>query len=88
MLDHIVQLMFRGALLGVLYLQITQANDTTPYNVILFALLYGVMFTGAHAAGIDPNVVTTAFVTKTVFTLVDERIKKKDNFTNLKKHSS
>lgn len=88
MLDYIIQLIFRGVLLGVLYFEITKANDTTPYTVFLFALLYGVMFSGAHAAGIDPNVVTTAFVTKTVFTLVDERIKKKENFTNLKKHSS
>jgi 6-phosphogluconolactonase/glucosamine-6-phosphate isomerase/deaminase len=36
------------------------------------------MTAGAFILSVDPNVVTTAFVTKTIFTLVDERIKKKN----------
>lgn len=88
MFEYAVTLIIRGALLGLLYLEITHANDTTPRNIFLFALFYSIMSAGAQATGIDPNVVTTAFVTKTIFTLVDERIKKKENFTNAKKHSS
>jgi hypothetical protein len=80
--------MLRGMILGVLYLEITKANDTSLYNIFLFSLFYTVMFACAQASGIDPNVVTTAFITKTVFTLVDERIKKKENFTNVKKRFS
>jgi hypothetical protein len=88
MKNHILRLILRGIILGVLYLEITQVNDTTPYNIFLFSVFYTIMFSGAQVAGIDPNVVTTAFITKTVFTLVDERIKKKEKFTNVKRHSS
>ena len=88
MKNHLSMLLLRGGILGVLYLEITKANDTTPYNILLFSLFYAIMFFGAQIAGIDPNVVTTAFLTKTVFTLVDERIKKKEKFTNVKRHSS
>ena len=88
MSNIVLVLMLKGIILGILYLEITKANDTTPYNVLLFAVFYCAMFAGAQVAGIDPNVVTTAFVTKTVFTLVDERVKKKEKFTNATKHSS
>jgi hypothetical protein len=36
------------------------------------------MVYGALISGIQTNAITTAFLTKTVFTLIDERIKKKD----------
>ena len=32
---------------------------------------------------IDPNVITSAFLSKTVFTLVDERIRKKETIKNI-----
>lgn len=69
----------KGLVLGLLYLEVTKANDTTIGNVFLFICFYVVMFNGAYLSGIDPNIVTNAFITKTVFTLVDERIKRKED---------
>lgn len=73
----LAQQIARGIVIGILYLFITQANDMSLENVVLFVFVYLVMVNGASVAGIDPNVITTAFLTKTVFTVVDERIKRK-----------
>lgn len=67
----------KGVILALVYFEITNANDTTFKNVILFTSLYLTMVYGAHIVNIDKNVVTSAFITKAVFTLVDERIKRK-----------
>jgi hypothetical protein len=74
--------LIKGIVLSLLYLQITKANDTTMENITLFVSFYLAMIYGATITGIDENVITSAFLTKTVFSLVDERIKKKpDNIT-------
>ena len=69
--------LIKGIILSLLYLQITKANDTTIENITLFDSFYLAMIYGATITGIDENVITSAFLTKTVFSLVDERIKKK-----------
>jgi hypothetical protein len=71
--------LIKGVILSLLYFEITKANDTTMNNVVLFTSFYLSMVYGATVTGIDPNVITSAFLTKTVFTLVDERIKRKDD---------
>lgn len=68
----------KGIIIGLLYLEFTRTNDTSFKNTLLFVFFYVVMVNCAAISGIDPNVVTNAFITKTIFTLVDERIKKKD----------
>lgn len=73
---NIFQEFCKGVLLAVLYLEITKANDTTFENIILFVSFYISMILGAVLAKIDTNVITGAFLTKTVFTLIDERIKR------------
>jgi hypothetical protein len=40
------------------------------------------MIYGAIMTDINPTVITSAFLTKTVFTLVDERIRKKETQEN------
>ena len=66
----------KGLFLGILYLQTTQANDTTFENIASFAFFYILMVLGGLLTGIDRSAVTNAFLTKTIFTLVDERIKR------------
>lgn len=78
-LKTILSDLIKGIVLAVLYFEITHANDTTPKNIFLFASFYIVMVNSAKIVGIDANVVTSAFVTKTIFTLIDERVKRKDN---------
>jgi hypothetical protein len=68
----------KGLFIGILYLQLTKTNDTNLQNIAVFSFFYVVLINGAHFAGVDPIIVTNAFITKTVFTLVDERIKKND----------
>jgi hypothetical protein len=76
-MKQFVTQLIKGIVLSLLYLQITKANDTTMENITLFVSFYLAMIYGATITGIDENVITSAFLTKTVFSLVDERIKKK-----------
>ena len=78
MFRNLLVILLRGLVLSLIYFEITQANDTTLKNLFFFVSFYTIMFSGASLVDIDPTVVTTAFITKTVFTLVDERIKKHD----------
>ena len=71
--------LIKGFVLSVIYLEITKANDTTIQNIVLFTSFYLTMIYGATITGIKPDVITSAFLTKTVFTLIDERIKRKNN---------
>ena len=79
MIRHLIENILRGILISLLYFEITKANDTTLYNIALFSMFYLFMIYGAIIADINPNVITSAFLTKTVFTLVDERIRKQDD---------
>jgi hypothetical protein len=78
MIADIIKNIFRGIVLGLLYFEITGANDTTMENIVLFVSFYTVMVYGAALTGIDPTIVTNAFITRTVFTLVDEKVRKQD----------
>lgn len=69
----------KGVFIALLYLQLTKTNDTNLQNILVFSFFYVVLINGAHFAGVDPIIVTNAFITKTVFTLIDERIKKNDD---------
>lgn len=79
MINEIVETLIRGILISLLYFEITKANDTTLYNISLFTMFYSLMIYGAMVTDINPTVITSAFLTKTVFTLVDERIRKKED---------
>lgn len=79
MINQLIENILRGILISLLYFEITKANDTTLYNISLFSMFYMFMIYGAIIVDINPNVITSAFLTKTVFTLVDERIRKQDD---------
>lgn len=66
----------KALVLAFIYFEITNANDTTFKNIFKFGMFYIVMVYGANLINIDTNIVTSAFLTKAVFTLVDEKIKK------------
>lgn len=77
-LTHLI----KGFVLSFIYFEITKANDTTIENVFLFTSFYVSMIYGAVITDINPTVITSAFLTKTVFTLIDERIKRKNTNDN------
>ena len=79
MMRDLTETLLRGILIALLYFEITRANDTTLYNIGLFTLFYSLMIYGAILTDINPTVITSAFLTKTVFTLVDERIRKQED---------
>lgn len=82
-MKHFITHLVKGIVLSLLYLEITRTNDTTFHNISLFVSFYLAMVYGANLTGIDENVITSAFLTKTVFSLVDERIKHpRDNDKN------
>lgn len=71
-LTHVI----KALVLSFIYFEITNANDTTFENIAKFAIFYIILIYGANLINIDTNVITSAFLTKAVFTLVDEKIKK------------
>lgn len=73
-MEYIIDIL-KGLIIGILYLFITRENDTSIKNILVFVLFYVTLANGAKLVGMDPNVVTTAFMTKSVFILVDQRIK-------------
>jgi hypothetical protein len=73
---NLISNVLKGIVLGYLYLEITKANDTSVNNVSTFALFYIIMIYSTAFVGLDSNIVTHAFITKTIFTIVDERVKK------------
>jgi hypothetical protein len=77
MLPIIIEII-KGIFLAILYFEITQANDSTIYNVSLFTFFYTILVTSSDIIGIQPSIVLNAFMTKTVFTLIDQRINKQD----------
>jgi hypothetical protein len=78
MINGIIETLIRGIFIALLYFEITRTNDTTLYNIGLFTMFYSFMIYGAIITDINPTVITSAFLTKTVFTLVDERIRKSE----------
>ena len=69
----------RGLVLSFMYFHVTRANDTTLRNVVVFVSFYIILVLAAMLLGINPDVVTTAFITKTVFILAEDRIRKEDD---------
>ena len=82
-MNDILQHIIKGLFIAVLYFEFTKANDTNLKNIIMFVFFYISMIFGAQLTNIDPNVITSAFLSKTVFTLVDERIRKKETVKNI-----
>lgn len=79
---HFVTESVKGAVLAVLYFEITQADDTTLINVLKYTAFYLVVMFVAMLVGVGPQIVLNSFITKTIFTLVDDRIKGTGDVTN------
>jgi hypothetical protein len=81
---NLIHELIKGVLIAILYFETTKLNDTTVHNTMFFAGLYLIIIIAANMIGVDISIVTNAFVTKTIFTLVDERITKPDEDKNSK----
>ena len=77
-IDYIITFCARGVLMSMMYLNFTLADDFNLINVVKYTLFYVATVIGAEFAGIDSIIVTNAFMTKTIFTLVEDRVKKTD----------
>lgn len=75
MKSEFLQQLIKGVLIAILYFEFTKPKDTNFKNIMLFTSFYISMIFGAKLSDIDPNIITSAFLSKTVFTLVDERIR-------------
>jgi hypothetical protein len=73
---YVLTTIVKGIILSILYFEVTKANDTSLNNIFYFTVFYTVMIAGSFILGIDSSLVTNAFITKTVFTLIDQRIQK------------
>lgn len=82
MIKNIFTEVLKGLIIAIIFFEVTLSNDTTVENVILFVAFYLCMILSAMLAKMDTNVITGAFLTKTVFTLVDERIKRNNKTNN------
>jgi hypothetical protein len=71
-----IQILLRGLFLSVIYLSVTTADDMSLLNILKFSIFYLMFIFISSSIGIDQNVVTSAFTTKIIFTLIDQRINK------------
>lgn len=76
-INTFISYIIKGIVISFLYFETTKENDTNIKNMSLFTFFYIVMIYGAIITGIEPNVITGAFLTKTIFTLIDNRVKDK-----------
>lgn len=76
MMNRDLQTVLRGVFLSLIYLSVTTADDMTISNIIKFTLFYVVFLSVSNNIGIDPTVVTSAFTTKIIFTLLEQRLNK------------
>ena len=74
-INTFISYIIKGIVIAFLYFETTKENDTNIKNMSLFTFFYMVMIYGAIITGIEPNVITGAFLTKTIFTLIDNRVK-------------
>jgi len=75
----------KGIILALLYFEVTRTNDTTFENIGIFTGFYVIIAICGSFVGIDKNMITNAFLSKAIFTLVDDRIRKKDPNENGKR---
>lgn len=76
-MNSIYKEILKGLFISVIYLGITKVNDTNIQNISLFALFYVILSYSARILDVDNSIILNAFVTKTVFTLIEQRINKK-----------
>ncbi len=77
MIDYTLLVLLRGLVLSILYFYFTKANDSNIYNVVVFTSFFFVMTISAKISDLNDNVVTTAFFSKIIFTMI-ENIKFKE----------
>lgn len=77
-MTNILSVLITGFVLGLLYFETTKVNDTTFDNLIMFTSFYTIANITSKFLNIDDKVITNAFITKTVFTLIDERVRNKE----------
>ena len=66
-INTFISYIIKGIVIAFLYFETTKENDTNIKNMSLFTFFYMVMIYGAIITGIEPNVITGAFLTKTIF---------------------
>lgn len=64
-------LIIRGIFLALVYLTLTPEDDTSLYNIFVFAGKYVLFMMSARFVVMDPKIITTAFVTKAIFPLIE-----------------
>lgn len=71
MIDYTLLILLRGIVLAFLYFYFTKANDTNPYNIFVFTSFFFVMSICAKISDLNDSVVTTAFFSKIIFTMIE-----------------
>ena len=77
-MTNILSIVLTGFVLGLLYFETTKVNDTTFENLIMFTSFYTIANITSKFLNIDEKIITNAFITKTIFTLIDERVRNKE----------
>lgn len=64
-----------GIFISLIYLQATSAEDTDITHIFSITLSYVLLKYVADYVDINPDLITNAFITKTIFTIIDVRLK-------------
>lgn len=65
----------KGFVLACLYVFITKEDDTNISNILKYSTYFFVLILLFLSVGVNSDIITSAFISKTIFTIVDERIK-------------
>jgi hypothetical protein len=65
----------RGIFLALLYVFITKEDDTDLRHIIKYTLLFFLLNILFILAGINKEILVSAFISKSIFILIDDRIK-------------
>ena len=74
--NPVLKQILKGIILSIIYYEITKAKDTSFENIFMFTSFYIIMVNAAILIDVDPNIIVNSFITKCIFTIVDERLKK------------
>jgi hypothetical protein len=66
----------KGIFLAFLYVFITKEDDTDPRHIIKYTLMFFLLNMLFILTGLNRELLVSAFISKSIFILIDERIKK------------
>jgi hypothetical protein len=67
--------LIKGLFLACLYVFVTKDDDTTLSNILKYTTYFFILILSFLSVGFNADIIASAFISKTIFIIIDERIK-------------